>query len=142
MKWSKLLIRCLVWAAVIFPPLFLTGCNRKEDELKRIRDIEYTVVEAEAVRPRLKAVIDERKGRPFRVTYRDGEDYYVAVGYGKKPTKGYEISVEEVCETNRGILIKTSLTGPLKSSHEKAEETYPYIVLKMAYTGASVIFEQ
>lgn len=142
LKIYKRLIKCLVWAAVIFPPLFLAGCMRKEDEPKRLRDIEYTVVEAEDVRPRLEAVINERKDRPFRVTYRDGEDYYAAVGYGKKPTAGYEITVEDVCETDRGILIRTSLTGPLKDSRKKAEETYPYIVLKLEYTGAEVIFEQ
>lgn len=141
MKKYKLWIKCLLWAAVIFPPLFLTGCEKKTDVLKKVRDMEYALVAAEDLRPGLLAVIEERKPRPFRVTYRDGEDYYVAVGYGQKPTAGYEISVEEICETDQGILVKTSISGPEKSSHEKAAVTYPYIVLKMEYTGAKVIFE-
>lgn len=68
----------------------------------------------------LLSVIEERKERPFRVTYRDEADYYVAVGYGQKPTAGYEILIQEVCETDRGIFVKTSILGPEKSSHEKA----------------------
>ena len=141
MKKYKLWIMSLLWAAVIFPPLFLTGCEKNTEALKKVRDIEYVLVGTADVPLGLLSVIEERKERPFRVTYRDEADYYVAVGYGQKPTAGYEILIQEVCETDRGIFVKTSISGPEKSSHEKAAVTCPYIVLKMKYTGEKVIFE-
>ena len=141
MRQFKFLIRCFGFAAVIFLPLFLTGCVRDKTEMKKLKAIEYEIVEAADVKPKMMAVIEERNARPFRLTYRDGNDYYAAVGYGTKPTAGYHIRVEEVCETNQGIFVKTSIEGPEKSSHEPACDTYPYIVIKMVYTGAEIAFE-
>lgn len=120
----------------------LSGCERNGAEEKKIRDISYEVVAEQDIKEAMKALIEERKALPFRMTFRDGDDFYVGIGYGEKETGGYSVSVDAVYQTNLGIRVETSITGPEKSSHEKQIPSYPYIVIRMENQKDTVIFDE
>lgn len=120
----------------------LFGCERNGAEEKKIRDISYEVVAEQDIKEAMKVLIEERKALPFRMTFRDGDDFYVGIGYGEKETGGYSVSVDAVYQTNLGIRVETSITGPEKSSHEKQIPSYPYIVIRMENQKDTVIFDE
>lgn len=127
---------CMILAVV------LAGCGKGRTEEKKIRDISYEVVAEQDIKGTMKALIEERKTLPFHMTYRDGDDFYVGIGYGEKETGGYSILVDAVYQTNLGIRVETSIEGPEKSSHEKQIPSYPYIVIRMENQKDTVIFDE
>ena len=45
--------------------LINTGCKSKEGEIKKIRDLDFTVVDDEDIPGELKEIIDEKKKTPL-----------------------------------------------------------------------------
>lgn len=66
-------------------------------------------------------------------------DLYIVRGYGRQETPGYSIQVDSFYETENTLVMRTTLLGPEKEKHKK--QTYPYIVIKTAYTGKRIIYE-
>lgn len=126
----------------IFLAVVLAGCGKSSTEEKKIRDISYEVVAEQDIKGTMKALIEERKTLPFHMTFRDGDDFYVGIGYGEKETGGYSVSVDAVYQTNLGIRVETSIAGPEKSNHEKQIPSYPYIVIRMKNQKDTVIFDE
>lgn len=120
--------------------LFLVACQTKDTRLKKIKDIDYTVVVEADVPAGLVKLIEEKKENPFRVSYSNDDSLYLAVGYGKQNSGGYSISVKELYLTENAIYLDTDLIGPPK---EEVTETvtYPYIVLKMEFIDKEAVFE-
>lgn len=116
------------------------GCVRQTDTAEKIRDLEFTVMDKEAVPPELSGVIDEKKEKPFQISYGDQGVLYIAEGYGGQPTSGYSVEVNSLYETEDAVCVHTSLMGPEKGEETEETVTYPYVVIQLEYIGKDVIF--
>lgn len=119
----------------------LAGCSAEKTSIEKLRDMEFTVVPNKDVPEELKTMIDGKGENPFKLTYADNGELYIAVGYGKQPTSGYSINVKELFETKNAIYIHTNLIGPAKDEKILERATYPYIVVKTEYIEKNVVFE-
>ncbi|HEX3078378.1 MAG TPA: protease complex subunit PrcB family protein [Lachnospiraceae bacterium] len=131
-------------AAIIMLCLFsvlLSACRTEKTDVKKIKDLEYTVVEDADVPEELMKMINEKKAEAFKMTFSDEEYLYIVVGYGTKPTGGYSIAVNDLYLTSNAIYIDTDLIGPEKDEKVIQQETYPYIVIKTEYLDRSVVFQ-
>ena len=69
----------LFWA--LFLPVVLClagGCG--SPDMKKLRDVEFTVVAEQDIPPELAEAIEERKAEEFQFIYQSGEDLYIAKG--------------------------------------------------------------
>ncbi|NLK75014.1 MAG: protease complex subunit PrcB family protein [Clostridiales bacterium] len=137
MRFRKLFLLIMIVIAIYG----LSGCKKEDTEIKKIRDIEFTVVEDADLPGELKEVIDEKKENPFKITYSNKDYLYIVVGYGKQNSGGYSIAVEELYLTDNAIYIDTNLIGPSKDDLVTQGVTYPYIVVKTEFIDKSVVFE-
>ena len=128
----------LAWVFVV---RFLTACSVEKGDLKKVRDLEFTVVGETDLPEELKQVIGEKKTAPFKMTYTDDQNLYIAVGYGEQENGGYSISVRELYLTENAIVADTELLGPESAEQTGAEKSYPYIVVKTEYLEGPVIFQ-
>lgn len=119
----------------------LYGCSVQKDDMEKLRDIEFTVLDEHKLPEELKEYIEEEKQEPFEITYGDEGYLYIAKGYGTKETSGYSIEVKKCFETSNVICVKTNLLGPPKDEKILKQKTFPYIVLKIEYSDKSVVFE-
>lgn len=129
------------WMIFLACFFMLCGCSFQEDDMEKLRDIEFTVIDERKLPEELMQYVEEVKEEPFEITYGDEGYLYVVKGYGEQETSGYSIEVEKCYESPNVICVKTSLLGPPKDEEIQEEETYPYIVLKMEYSDKSVVFE-
>ena len=104
----------LAWVFVV---RFLTACSVEKDDLKKVRDLEFTVVGETDLPEELKQVIGEKKTAPFKMTY------------------------TELYLTENAIVADTELLGPESAEQTGAEKSYPYIVVKTEYLEEPVIFQ-
>lgn len=132
--------RC-VYILSVFAFLFLTACSAGKDDMKKLREVEFTVMNPDEVPEELRTLIEEKKGETFRLTYSDGGYLYMARGYGEKETSGYSVEVTECYETEDVVMVKTNLLGPPKDEEIIEESTYPYVVVKTEYIEKNVVFE-
>lgn len=119
----------------------LSGCSMMREDTKKVKDVDFTVVEEEEVPEELKTKINEQKDDVFRLTYEDSGYLYLAVGYGSQPTGGYSVTVNELYETNNTIQMKTGLLGPSKTEEVTQNVTYPYVVVKMESIDKKTVFQ-
>jgi hypothetical protein len=138
MKRLKTIIMLLL---IIITMFGLIGCKKDESEIKKLKDLEYTVVEDADLPGELKEIIDEKKEKPFRLHYSNNEFLYIVVGYGRQNSGGYSIAVEELFLTDNAIYIDTNLIGPSQDDMVTQGVTYPYVVVKLEYTDKKIVFE-
>lgn len=129
-----------IFIIIIVAILYLAACQTKDDKLKKIKDIDYTVVVEADIPEGLKKIIEEKKENPFKLSYGNNESLYLAIGYGKQTSGGYSITVKELYLTENAIYVDTDLIGPQK---EEVTETvtYPYIILKMEFIDKEAVME-
>lgn len=139
-KKTIMVVKMKRFFALLLIVILLSGCSIDSQDKEKIRDLEYTVVEKEDVPDELMKIINEKKGDVFKITFKDNDYLYIVVGYGKQPTGGYSIAVEELYLTNNAIYINTTLIGPSKEEKISQVITYPYIVIKTEYLEHSVVF--
>lgn len=132
-KWLMLGIFVMVFGV-------LAGCGKSGDSAK-VRDLEFTVVDQERLPEELKAIIEEKKTQPFKMTYSDDENLYIVVGYGPQETGGYSIQVKELYLTDNAIVFDTELLGPEKGETVAKETSYPVIVVQTELLENPVIFQ-
>lgn len=113
--------------------LFLGGCKAEDTGGKKIKDLEFTVVEDADVPEPLMKMINEKKKEPFKLSYSDVENLYIVVGYGEQPTGGYSITVNAVYLTDNAIVVDTDLVGPGENEQVTNALTYPYVVIKTQF---------
>lgn len=113
----------------------------RKTNTEKIREIEFTVLEEEQLPKELLRMIEERKTTPFKVTYADKNDLYIAEGYGERPTSGYSVEVKACYETKNAIYIHTNLIGPPKGEKIAEAGTYPYVAVKVEFIDKNVVFE-
>jgi len=129
----------LLWLAVCL--FFLTGCQIQTNSSKKVKDLEYTIVEESKLPEKLSEVIREKKGEPFKLTYQDQGNLYVCAGYGEQPTGGYSIAVEALYLTENAIYLDTTLIGPGKEEVLTDVPSYPYIVILTEDLELPVVFQ-
>ena len=116
------------------------GCTKKEKELPKVKDLEYTVLEESEVPEELLAKIGEKKAEAFDITYQSEGYLYIARGYGTQKTSGYSVQILEVYESTEGIVFSSELIGPRRDELILQIETWPYIVIKLQDIGLEVIW--
>lgn len=117
------------------------GCKQEDTDVKKIKDLEFTVVEDSDLPGELKEIIDEKKEEPFKLSYSNKDNLYIVVGYGKQNSGGYSISVNELYLTSNAIYINTTLIGPSKEDMVSQGVTYPYVVVKLEFREERIVFE-
>lgn len=121
--------------------LILSGCSVETTDQKKIKDLDFAVIEESQIPQELAALIQEKKPAEFKITFDTEDSRYIAVGYGVQQTGGYSISVEELYLSGNAVYINTNLIGPAKGENVSKAESYPYIVVKIQYIDKSVVFE-
>ena len=134
----KRCMRCLVICLFLFT---LTGCVSEPVKTEKLRDLEFTVLDKLSVPDEFQALIEEKKEKPFRLTYADVEELYIAEGYGAQLKTGYSVEVTELYETENTIFIHTNLLGPGKEEETKEITTFPYVVVKLKLIDKNVVFD-
>ncbi len=109
--------------------IFLTACQAQTDSSKKIRDLEFTVIEERQIPAKLAEILETKKEEAFKLTYQDQGDLYLCTGYGEQPTGGYSIGVEALYLTENAIYFDTTLIGPAKGETLTEAPSYPYIVV-------------
>ena len=113
--------------------LWLAGCSASKDSGDKVRDLDLP--------DELKNLIAEKQQQPFKLTYSDEQNLYIAVGYGVQSTGGYSISVNELYLTDNSIVVNTELKGPEKGENAGTEQSFPYIVIRTEYLENPVVFQ-
>ena len=119
----------------------LTGCITRPQKTEKLRDLEFTVLDKEAVPDELKEMIEENKSMPFKLTYADQGALYIAQGSGAQKKTGYSVEVLALYETQNAVYIHTNLLGPEKGEETKEITTFPYVVVKLDYIEKNVMFD-
>lgn len=119
----------------------LPGCAVRRQKAEKIRDLEFTVLDKDAVPEEFKTLIEENKTAPFKLTYADRGKLYIAEGYGPQPTSGYSVEVKELYETQDAVYIRTNLLGPEKGEETKEITTFPYVVIQLEAIEKDVLFD-
>lgn len=119
----------------------IAGCKAEDTDVKKIMDLEFTVVDDADLPGELKEIIDEKKEDPFKLSYSNKDYLYIVVGYGKQNSGGYSIAVDELYLTSNAIYIDTNLIGPTQDDMVAQGVTYPYVVVKTEFREERVVFE-
>ena len=85
----------------------LSGCSVSRED--KVRDLEFQVAAQGELPQELSKLIAQKVSQPFKLTYTDSQNLYIAVGYGAQPTGGYSISVKELYLTENSIILQTEL---------------------------------
>lgn len=131
----------ILFFTLMITAMGLCSCKQEDTEIKKIKDLEFTVVEDADLPGELKEIIDEKKEEPFKLSYSNKDYLYIVVGYGKQNSGGYSISVDELYLTSNAIYINTNLIGPTQTDLVTQGVTYPYVVTKLEYREERVVFE-
>lgn len=121
--------------------LNLVACTTEKIAAEKMRDIEFTVVEEKNIPKELQEMIEEKKDTPFKLTFAEKGELFIAQGYGEKETSGYSVVVKECFETQNAVYLHTNLLGPSKEEKMIETETYPYIVIKMEFIDKNIVFQ-
>lgn len=133
--------RVLACLAVIMLSVSLFACGMEKTATKKLRDVEFTVIDQSEIPQELLSTMEEKKKEGFKLTYADENNLYLAVGYGEQKTGGYSIAVDECYLTENAIYFGTTLTGPEKGEKINQVSSYPCIVVKMESIDEPVVFE-
>lgn len=126
---------------LMFPVLWLMGCQAGKLDEKKLRDVEFTVVEKDEIPETLQEEIKDAKSEVMKMIYGEKGYLYVVRGYGTQDTTGYSIEVNECYETENAIYVRTSILGPGKEEKILNKKTCPYVVIKMEYTDKQIIYD-
>ncbi len=136
--------RAMAWLLVtvlVLAVQCLTGCKMGKDSGEKVRDLEFSVVGESDIPQELRSILAEKIQAPFKLTYTDEKNLYIAIGYGPQNTGGYSIAVEELYLTDNSIVVDTELKGPEKGENVAQETSYPYIVIKTELLENPVVFQ-
>lgn len=140
----------LLITQLIILACIICGCSVKKVSRERLKDIEFTVMEADDIPQELKSAIDVKMKDGFMLTYQDNGYLYVAKGYGEMEGGSYCITVDDMYLTKNTVCVKFTIRGSDKEENESESTggmtkeqsvTTPYIVIKCENPGKPVIFE-
>lgn len=124
----------------LFLIMVCSGCSMISKEQIKLRDLDMTVLSEERIPEELLSIVNEKKGQPFSLTYKDNQNLFICIGYGEQKSGGYSVVVDELYLTDSTIVVKTSLLGP-EEIPQKPTPSYPYIVIRTELLELPVMFE-
>lgn len=130
--------RILIYS-MLFAACSLMGCRIITKTEKGHVPVKYEIVEEADVPDDMKEEIEQKKGKPFRIVYREPGVLYIGEGYGKQECSGYCVEWVECAEAEEALYIETTLHGP-GSEGVVCESEYPYSVIRLEESGKQVIF--
>lgn len=137
--------RALAAAAAVFILALVcagfTGCRKESEESAKVEDLAFTVVGEKDVPAGLSEILEQKREKPFKLTYADEEDMYIVIGEGPQKGGGYSVSVLELYRTESSVVIRTELTGPEKGEASGTDLSYPVLIVKTAYREEPVVFQ-
>ena len=136
MKKTAAVLGLILWSL-----LFLGGCRFIKIEEEPRKPLEYSIVKQENLPAELTALIEEKKGKEFQMTYQEEDMLYLLQGYGIQSSGGYSIRVEKVSENDTELHVKTKLIGPEGKSGETEGISCPYLVIKVENRHKKVVFD-
>ncbi len=142
MKAVKKFIKIVPFLFVCLVSVLAAGCSSKDREEVR-KDIEFTVCDSTRMPDELRTIIDEKKAKPFKLSYISGEYLYIAVGYGEHSRANYSVVINDLFLTENAIYIDADLsTSKQTESDASASEPSmcPYIVIKCEKIDRPVVF--
>lgn len=119
----------------------LCSCGKEPKAPAHVQNLDFTVVEEADLPTQLLELINEKKEKPFRMTYKTESTCYICQGFGTQDTSGYSIIVEDLFLGEDAIYIKNTLIGPAKNEAVYRTPTHPYIVVKVQFTDYDIVFE-
>ncbi len=141
MKQNKTRIPVILIFTLLFCALLLTGCSLAEEPVVKIRDLDFTVLDEDAIPAPLLEVIQENLSTEMKLSYQNNGTLYIARGFGQQKTGGYSIAVEQMYLAEDGIHVKFHLMGPSKDQKLSEEPSYPYLVIQTEDLGEEIVFE-
>lgn len=117
------------------------GCSVSKENRDKVRDLDFQTAPFEELPKELSKLVSEKASQPFKLTYTDDKNLYIAVGYGAQPTGGYSICIRELYLTENSIVLETELMGPEKGENPGTQQSFPYIVLRTELLEEPVIFK-
>ena len=136
------IISILILAVFLILGMQMQGCDVKiipQEQEKR--EVEFVIVSEECIPETVKSLIESRKEQEMKLTFVDGKDRYLIIGYGKQNTGGYSIYIKDLYATENALYVDTCLMGPAKETKVKEVPSYPVIVLQIWEMGLPVVFE-
>lgn len=118
----------------------LNGCQ-KNNAPEKTDSIDFTVVSGTDIPQDLQKMLDSRQEKTFELSYSDQEWLYIAKGYGKQPTDGYSVIVNDFYRADSELVFDTELFGPKSGEPVSDTPSYPYIVIKTEYRSEPIIFQ-
>lgn len=142
-KYTVYAAKALVLLVILIACGFVFWACASDSKPEKTGDISYTVVPEEEVPRELQKLIEERKESEFRLTFSEGENLYLVVGYGRQETAGYSIQVKELYLAGDVIYMDTELLGPLPEETVDASGSTaaPWIAVKMQQMDKTIYFE-
>lgn len=136
------IVSILILGILLMTGLQMQGCNFKivPEEQER-KEVEFVIISEECIPEAIQTIIASRKEEEIKLTYTDGKDRYLIIGYGKQDSGGYSICIKELYATENALYVDTSLLGPKQESKEKEIASYPVIVLQISEKGLPVVFK-
>ena len=136
------IISPLMLGILLVAGLQMQGCNFKivPEEQER-REVEFAIISEECIPKEIQTIIESRKEEEIKLTYTDGKDRYLIIGYGKQDSGGYSICIKELYATENALYVDTSLLGPTGENEKKGIASYPVIVLQISEKGLPVVFQ-
>lgn len=120
--------------------LFQTGCGKK-GEVKKIKDLTFQILSREQVGDELAGMLEQKKSKPFKITYQEDGKLYICIGYGRRDSGGYSITVNELFLASNAVYVDTSLMGPDKEEEKIGGTSYPYIIIQTEDMDKTVVFQ-
>lgn len=119
--------------------VWLSGCSHK-DAPEKTDAIDFTVVAGTDIPDDLKELIQQRQKEAFELTYADESCLYVVKGFGKQPSGGFNIVVNDFYLSTDCLVFDAELFGPKEGEEVSGKPSYPYIVVKTEYREEPVVF--
>ena len=132
------LLAILTFALVL---ALLSGCMAAKQEPKKLKDVDYTILEDRDIPEKLMETIEQKKEAEFKLSFETDQDLYLVHGDGEQETGGYSIVVRDLYLTENALYFDTELLGPKNGSDPPKKPSYPYIVVKTKKYKQNIVFE-
>ncbi len=130
---------CAIAAALLLS--LMSGCTMSDPDKKKLKNVDYTIVEDSNIPEKLLEVIEQKKETEFKLSFENNDDMYLVHGYGEQETGGYSIVVRDLFLTENALYFDTELLGPENGSDPQKKPSYPYIVVKTKKHKQNIVFE-
>jgi len=119
----------------------LSACTLSKQAPKKLKDVQYAIVEENEIPEKLLETIEQKKAAEFKLSFENEGELYIVHGYGEQETGGYSIVVRNCYLTKNAIYFDTELLGPQNGSNPQKKPSYPYIVVKTKAMKQNIVFE-